>query len=353
MGPFSLFPAHLNCCGRRTGARTSKMTRDLRARTCSCWTSGSAASSSNSSSMREKRKCKAKQFNASFKRQQGKDSIYYLFSSRLKLAMRFILDTDNGSLEIIRRESLVGGDGRVPRESATNQKYREIDTGHIYQLDAGHGELLSDSKVMDFFEQEVKLLIQRDQAVAIGAYVASDPALHQQFVAKRLLISPTPSGVSPASFSQEVKKKVAMLNLEAVAPSSGEASPLAAKRFGRVLEDKEQNTAAARVLYKSAAVLDESEMDPRTLNRLGLILLNEKRFEEAATNLKKAAKKAEEAKDPYLTADLKGKIYGNLGTALFHAGFPKEAREAYAAAKDNPIAQRNLDLLKRRSVDIP
>ena len=115
---------------------------------------------------------KAKQFNASFNRQQGKDSIYYLFSSRLKLAMRFILDTDKGSLGIIRKESLVGGDGRVPRESATNQKYREIDTGHIYQLDAGHGELLSDSKVMDFFEQEVKLLIQRDQAVAIGAYVA-------------------------------------------------------------------------------------------------------------------------------------------------------------------------------------
>jgi len=84
---------------------------------------------------------KAKQFNASFNRQQGKDSIYYLFSSRLKLAMRFILDTENGSLEIIRRESLVGGDGRVPRQSATNQKYREIDTGHIYQLDAGHGEL--------------------------------------------------------------------------------------------------------------------------------------------------------------------------------------------------------------------
>ncbi len=296
---------------------------------------------------------KAKQFNASFKRQQGKDSIYYLFSSRLKLAMRFILDTENGSLEIIRRESLVGGDGRVPRESATNQKYREIDTGHIYQLDAGHGELLSDSKLMDFFEQEVKLLIQRDHALAIGAYVASDPALHQQFVAQRLLISPTPSGVSPASSSQEDKKKVALLNLEAVAPSSGEASPAGAKRFGRVLEDRERNTAAARVLYKSAAVLDESAMDPRTLNRLGLILLNEKRFEEAAAILQKAAKKAEEAKDPYLTADLKGKIYGNLGTAMFHAGFPKEAREAYAAAKDNPIAQRNLDLLKRRSVDIP
>src|SRR5437879_11296051 len=190
---------------------------------------------------------KAKQFNASFKRQQGKDSIYYLFSSRLKLAMRFILDTENGSLEIIRRESLVGGDGRVPRESATNQKYREIDTGHIYQLDAGHGDLLSDSKLMDFFEQEVKLLIQRDHALAIGAYVASDPALHQQFVAKRLLISPTPSGVSPASFSQEDKKKVAMLNLEAVAPSAGEASPVAAKRYGRVLEDRKRTGAGSRL----------------------------------------------------------------------------------------------------------
>src|SRR2546427_3689899 len=94
-------------------------------------------------------------------------------------------------------------------------------------------------------------------------------------------------------------------------------------------------------------------METRTLNRRGLILLTEKRFEEAAAILKKAAKKAEEAKDPFLTADLKGKIYGNLGTALFHAGFPKEAREAYAAAKDNPIAQRNLDLLKRRSPCIP
>src|SRR5438128_12632479 len=114
-----------------------------------------------------------------------------------------------------------------------------------------------------------------------------------------------------------------MLNMQAVAPSSLEAYPLAAKRFGRVLEDKEQNTAAARVLYKSAAVLDESEMDPRTLNRLGLILLNEKRFEEAAAILKKAAKKAEEAKDPYLTADLKGKVYGNWGTALINAGFPR------------------------------
>src|SRR2546428_8531970 len=48
------------------------------------------------------------------------------------------------------------------------------------------------------------------------SYVASDPALHQQFVAQRLLISPTPSGVSPASSSRDDKKKVALLNLEAV-----------------------------------------------------------------------------------------------------------------------------------------
>src|SRR2546425_11999757 len=203
---------------------------------------------------------KAKQFNASFNRQQGKDSIYHLFSSKLKLPMRFILDTGNGSLEIIRKESLVGGDGRVPRESATNQKYREIDTGRIYQLDAGHGELLSDSKLMDFFEQEVKLLIQRDQAVAIGAYVSSDPALHQQFVAQRLLISPTPFGVSPASFSQEDKKKVALLTLEAVAPSSGGASPVAGKRFGRVLVDKKR-TAAGRALLQIEAVVEHREVD--------------------------------------------------------------------------------------------
>lgn len=292
---------------------------------------------------------KAKEFRLSLNRQQGADSVYYLFSSKFDMPMRFILKAEDGSLKIDAQEQSVKGDGRVPRESAINQKFRKLGTGHIYQLDAGHGELLSDPKFIDFVE-EIKLLIQQDKALQIAAYVASDPTLRPEFSSMRFLVSPIPSGVSPTAIPEEDKKAVASLNLVTAAQAFTEVSPKAAKQIGRELEDKARNAGAARVVYKSIVVLNEDEMDARTLNRLGYILYKEEKFTEAAATLKKAAGKAEETKDPHLTDELKGKIYGNLGTALYRAGFLDEARKAYeqGAAKNNPIARHNLDLLRRQ-----
>lgn len=291
---------------------------------------------------------KAQKFRLSFNRRQGTDSVYYLFSSKHDMPMRFIMTAKKGSLEIIGKELSVKGDGRVPRKSAVNQEFREVPTGHIYQLDAGHGELLSDPKLGDFVE-EIKLLIEKDKALEIGAYVASDPDLRKQFSAEGLLISPSPSGVSPASVSDAHRKTVASLNLATVRKADVEVSPETAKQVGRTLEDNQRNVAGARVVYRSTAILNEGEMDSRTLNRLGYILLQEKKFSEAAAIFRKATEKAETTKDPYLSDELKAKIYGNLGTALFHAGFLDEAKRAYEAAKNNPIAQGNLNLLKKEA----
>jgi tetratricopeptide (TPR) repeat protein len=264
------------------------------------------------------------------------------------MPMRYLLAVEGGSLKVHGKERIVKGDGRVPKESAVNKEFREIGTGHIYALDAGHGELLSDPKFTEFID-EVELIIQRDKALEIGAYVASEADLRRQLSAERFLISPTPAGVSSISVSEADKKAVASLNLETVASLAEEASPRAAKKVGRELEDGAGNTAAARVVYRSGDVLSAEATDARTLNRLGYILYREKKFSEAAAVLKKAAERAESTKDPYLTDELKGKIYGNLGTALFHAGFLGEARRAYekGAAKGNPIAQYNLGLLMK------
>lgn len=301
---------------------------------------------------------KARDFRLAFKEDQGDDFVHYIFSSRLKMHDRYILRSDAGSLKIARKETEVFGDGRVPKYSAINRDGRRYPNGQIYRLDFGHGELLSDPKLMDFVD-EIKTAFDGRKASEILAYVNKEERtlLRDNFIVAGLVTSPVPFGISQGAVSVEDRNAVASLNLLTLAragempqgflvkkkPSESqffqaayeapttqtpefvmdEISSTSALQVARLLEDNFKNPAAARVIYESIAVLKPDSMDPRTLNRLGYILLKEKKFGAAASTLTEAVAKTKTGGDAFLTEELKGKISRNLSAALFQSGATK------------------------------
>ncbi len=309
----------------------------------------------------------ARRFRYRFDPRQYDDSVYFLYSTKFNMPIKYILKERHGHtvIEGLNGKNIVKGDGRVPESSAIHEGYREPPLGHIYKLQEGHGELLSDRDFVGFVVTELKAVVERAKALEIGVFAEHDPELRNELIKQGVLISPDPVGISPAAFSKEERTRIALLNEETIRSYLGDkpivlsegkllcGSPsqrvCGAKHFGRYLEDVKKNTKAARVLYASAHWIASEGTDARTLNRLGFILLREGKYNAAAAVLLEGARKAETTTDPYLTQEIKGKVYGNLGAAYEHAGFVGKAAFAYeeGANLGNTVARWNFERLQK------
>lgn len=288
----------------------------------------------------------AREFSLGFRLDQGDEWVSYLFSAAHPMPMRYILRAREGALEIDAGEGSTRGDGRVSVESATNRWHRSTRSGHIFQLDKGHGELLADPKLPIFLKEEIEQVVTEDRAAQISLFAHSDPALAARYKARGLLVSPAPRGLSLAARTDQEREVIAKLNLAGLAPAA-EVSPLEARRIGRTLEDAQGKYAEAKVVYESAAILDPEGTDVRTLNRLGYILLREGKVGKATEVLVRAAKQAAEGQDPYLTTVLKAKLDRNLNAALVRSGFAQGAVKEFIRKEDYTNLAGDLEMRKQ------
>jgi hypothetical protein len=265
---------------------------------------------------------KACEFHLSVSFDEGEDWVHYLYSAGKKMGSCYSVIDRGGSLEITESERKSKGDGRVLVESATNKGFRRLDRSQVVELDNGHGELLSDLKFLNFVDIQIKPIVDQNKAFDIAAFAQKDPVLRDKFITARVLVSPSPGGTSNSAMAEEEKRAVALLNSAVAAQGASPLTPKEMNGLARKLEFEgyQKDEAAARVLYESVAQVSEKEMDARTLNRLGYILLKNGDYGQASVVLGKAKETADVGDDPHLNEKLKGFINVNLGAALSKAG---------------------------------
>jgi pimeloyl-ACP methyl ester carboxylesterase len=271
-----------------------------------------------------------KQFRLDLDPLQYNDQVYLLYSDSLPMVETYSISASDNKwlrLESNQPNTNKNSDGRVLDKSATHYGYFVPTLGSLWPLENEHGELLSDDKFGAFVDKVATSVITHAKNLELLAFASADPELRREIESQGWIADP----IVPKSLEGELStslRQIAIYNSSLVAAGEQNLASVAIET-GRKMEPvgaKGEVTSQERVaaaLYESAKIITGDQIDSRTLNRLGFIRLRQGRADLATDVLLTAATRANSGSDPFLTADIKSKIYINLSVALEKTGANK------------------------------
>jgi pimeloyl-ACP methyl ester carboxylesterase len=272
------------------------------------------------------------------------DQVYLLYSDKHQLPSGFTaVPKASEWLKIANSWPNVDGDGRVPKESATNFGNFDAKRGAKMQLDREHGDLLRDPRFADFVSDNIAPLIAQAKRVEILAFASRDPKLRPELEAKQWILDQSLRTASmeripelSAAAEQVAKYNLGLLrknatdarlvgiDFEKLTPA--QAAVAAGKRFSN---NGDEGLAAAA--YSSAIALDPKVIDAQTYRELGIMRSKQGNMSQAADYLSRAGA-SESVQHSLWGQENLGPSYQELGLIFEPAGSPSQAIHWYQNA---------------------
>lgn len=281
-------------------------------------------------------------FHTKFKIDPGGDSVYMLFSSKARMCPSYTLSGRPGAVTLRGTPPTESGDGRVLKSSALAEHARECKGPEKWPLNEQHGNLLSDPSFREFIDEVLQRRFARAESQVLYAQMLQNPKLKEEMISKHWVVDPsTDSDRLRQEFRPELSA-IARANVEVarlVEPiGAGGTDVAVASRTGRFLDPSDSAPAGSDAGLAIAFLASEETLgedrNARTLNRLGLLCLRQKRTVEALQHLSVAAAIADTHRDPLIDDALLAKIHNNAGAANEAAGNLPAALSQYKRAEE-------------------